>query len=175
MRSINKHFKKCSCWQNFAKARFSFFLPTRKSHQGKDRGLSKAKGRTECPAGKRKGGEENLSLGEVWPSRRPSEARLVFALALPASPGAPAAAFGCCRDQTCGEIDTTSYRRNANIKLLFKASKNQKGRREDRKAGIYKLFGKERFIDTVERAVMQNSFRKIVSAAFLSVYLFITR
>lgn len=66
-----------------------FFLPTRKSYQGKDRERPKARGHAECPAEKRRG-QENLCLGAVWPSRRPTRVCLAFPLAMPDIPGTPA-------------------------------------------------------------------------------------
>lgn len=58
---------------------------------------------------------------------------------------------------------------NGNKKLIFKARKNQKGRSENKKAGIYKLLGKGRFIDAGEGGgLMQNSFGKMAPALLLS-------
>lgn len=49
---------------------------------------------------------------------------------------------------------------NGNKKLIFKARKNQKGRSENKKAGIYKLLGKGRFIDAGEGGADAEFLRK---------------
>lgn len=100
------------------------FLPTQKSHWGKDRGRSRARGHAECPCREEEGGSKSqLRRGVPVPPSGASP--------FPGSAGHPrhsrchlGAAAGCCGDQTCGVIDTASFRRNRSIKLIFKASKN---------------------------------------------------
>lgn len=92
-----------------------FFLPTRKSHWGKDRGRSKARRHAECPAGKRReeGRKPLLRRGLTVPPSQRGVPRLSLGNAghprhtrpPGRDPLSPWGGRGCCGDQTCGEID----------------------------------------------------------------------
>lgn len=119
MRSINKHFRKRFCWQNFVKTRFCFFYRL-EARTGERMGKVPRRGDTQNVLRGGGGGRKSL-LDVVRPSRRGSG---VSRLPLGSAGRPQPRARRLPGHQTCREIDTAPFRRNGNIKLIFKASKS---------------------------------------------------